>query len=133
MAVQEKLLTADEFWELYAGKPYELIHGRVVPLGGEAVSIPGEAVQIMPVVSVHGWVTISIGAELRQFVRTHDLGGVFGGEAGFRLGPNIVRGADVAFVSREKLEQIDWKKYVPFAPDLAVDCLAARHGRRSDG
>jgi len=41
------------------------------------------------------------------------------------MGPNILRAADVAFISNARLAQIsDPKKYVPFAPDLVVEVIS---------
>jgi Uma2 family endonuclease len=111
MGVQEKLLTVEEFWEQYAGKPYELVEGVVVA--------------VAPAGGTHGATIGRPTTQLGTFVHLHELGEVFGAETGFQLGPKIMRGADAAFVRQEKLEQVEEPdKYIPFAPDLAVEVVS---------
>jgi len=64
MAGQEKLMTVEEFWELYAGKPYELVNGRIT--------------EMTPIGITHGGVTRRVGALLGAFVDEHGLGEVVG-------------------------------------------------------
>src|SRR5688572_9785566 len=107
MVLQEKHLTAEDFWKQYAGQPYELIEGA--------------AVERMPTGYLHGAVTRRVAALLGDFVDEHQLGDVVGAETGFRLSEQELRGADAAYISREKLATIkDPEKFLPFAPDLAV-------------
>ncbi len=111
MVVQERLVTVEEFWEEYEGKPYELVHGRIL-----AVSPTGFA---------HGATTSRIAALLRQFVDQHNSGEVLGAETGFQLDQHTLRGADCAFITRDKVESlIEPEKYIPFAPDLAVEVVS---------
>jgi Uma2 family endonuclease len=110
MAVQPNLMTVEEFWAHYAGQPYELVNGEVV-----AVSPTGYT---------HGAIVRRIGASLGQFVDAHKLGDVVGGETGFWLTSTTMRAADVAFISSEKLNTVTERdKYLPFAPDLAVEVV----------
>lgn len=111
MVVQDSLMTVEKFWEQYADKPYELVEGTVVemaPAGGK-----------------HGAVQRRVASRLGDYADEHDLGEVYTGEIGFQLTPNTMRAADVAFVSKERLKQItDPDKYIPFAPDLAVEVVS---------
>jgi len=111
MAVQERLMTVDEFWQEYAGKPYELVRGEVI--------------EVTPTGLSHGAVTRRIGALLGAFVDAHKLGEVLGAETGFWLGEHTLRGADCAFISAEKMRSVqDPDKFAPFAPDLAVEVVS---------
>lgn len=117
-AILEKLITADELFELphdMNGNDYrsELNQGELKlmpPTGGE-----------------HGLVTADITIEIGVFVKANNLGRVFGAETGFILerDPDTVKGADVAFITHERLAQIERiERYVPFAPDIAVEVLS---------
>jgi Uma2 family endonuclease len=111
MAVQERLVTVDEFWEEYAGKPYELVHGRIL--------------EVSPTGFSHGATTSRIAALLRQFVDQHQLGEVLGVETGFWLNEHTMRGTDCAYITRDKVELLtEPDKYIPFAPDLAVEVVS---------
>ncbi len=110
MVVTEKLLTVEEFWAQYADTRYELVKG--VP------------VEMPPVSSEHGDIAATIAALLFSYLREHGLGRVKV-ETGYRLEEDTLRGPDISFVSREREAQIaDPRKYVPFAPDLAVEVVS---------
>ncbi len=111
MSVQEKLLTVEEFWELYADRPCELVRGEVIeaPLKGYS----------------HGSVSSRVGSKLGDFADGHQLGDVVGAETGFRLSPNTLRAPDAAFISNARLATItEANKFLPFAPDLAVEVVS---------
>jgi len=111
MAVQEKRLTVEEFWQEYAGKPYELIRGEIVAVTPTGVS--------------HGGVTRRIGTLLGDFVDAHGLGEVVGAETGFWLTADTLRAADCAYINQEKMSQLaNPEKFAPFAPDLAVEVVS---------
>lgn len=111
MALQEKLWTVEEFWQQYAGKPFELINGRVI--------------ECHPKGYLHGAVISRIGAKLGSFVDDHQLGEVVSAETGFWLNKNTMRAADCAFINKEKVAQItEPEKFLPFAPDLAVEVVS---------
>jgi Uma2 family endonuclease len=67
---------------------------------------------------------------LGDFVEAHGLGEVFG-ETGFVLArnPDTVRGPDLSFVSRERLSNFDDARFIPGAPDLAVEILSPSNRR----
>ena len=87
-----KLITADELLELYGkGVRGELIRGvlcETMPSGGE-----------------HGEIVMSLGAELKQFIKARKLGRLFGSDAGVRLerDPDTIREPDIAYISSERL------------------------------
>lgn len=112
MSIQTRPITADEFltWPDEPGCRQELIRGEVVTMslaGGE-----------------HGEIVLLIGYLFVAHLKAHKLGKAFGAETGFIVerDPDTVRGADVAFVSNERLAGvINFKKHIPFGPDLAVE------------
>lgn len=114
MAVQQRLYTADDLWELsHAGddKRYELDEG--------------ELIEMSPTGDAHGELSLWIGHLILSFVIEHDLGVVSGAETGYRLftDPDIVRAPDVGFISKARLTP-PTGKYYPIAPDLAVEVVS---------
>ncbi len=123
MGVREKLLTVEEFWAQYAGKLYELVDGRVVPTWHETTE--GATITLAPAGGTHGATERRVAKHLSNFVDPRNLGEIYSGETGFALGPNILRGAEVAFIGRGKLARItEPAKFIPFAPDLAVEVVS---------
>jgi Uma2 family endonuclease len=114
MSTQTRLMTADEFLVMPDdGLLHELIRGEVVTM-----SLPG---------GEHGEVAGEIFWQITNHVKTARLGKTYAAETGFIIerDPDTVRGPDVAFVRAERLPEItDPAKYVPFAPDLAVEVLS---------
>lgn len=126
MLVQERFYTAEEFWELlgqpeYAGRRVELVEGEIremAPAGGE-----------------HGEVAIGIGSLIWSHVQQNRLGRVTAAETGYVLyknpdpgGRDTVRAPDVGFVSLERAPQPFSEKFVPLAPDLAVEVISPNDG-----
>jgi Uma2 family endonuclease len=74
----------------------------------------------------HGDITAGVTTALRIHVDLHNLGRVVAGDAGFKLAsdPDTVRGADIAFVRRDRVPQPTPVGFPPFAPDLAVEILS---------
>ncbi len=60
------------------------------------------------------------------FVRQHHLGKVMAGEVGIitQRDPDTVRGADVAYVSKERLAHAKTDGYLDVAPDLVVEVVS---------
>jgi Uma2 family endonuclease len=115
MSTQMRLLTADEFldWPDEPGRRQELIRGEVT-----SMSLPGGR---------HGKIAGKILRLVGNHVEAERLGDTYAAETGFIVAhdPDTVRGADVAFVRTERLAAITQpEKYVPFAPDLAVEVLS---------
>jgi Uma2 family endonuclease len=114
MSTQTRVMTADEFLEKSDdGLLHELVRGEVVTM-----SLPG---------GEHGEVAGEIFRLIANHVKRLKLGKVYATETGFLIerDPDTVRGPDVGFVRSDRLPEInDPKKYVPFAPDLAVEMLS---------
>lgn len=114
MSTDLLITTADELFEMPSdGFRYELVRGalrKMSPAGGE-----------------HGEIALFLGGHLMAHVRKHRLGSVYAAETGFRLGstPDTVLAPDVSFVARARTQTIrDRRKFVPFAPDLAIEVLS---------
>jgi len=69
----------------------------------------------------HGDCQVRLGSALREFVVARNLGSVFT-ESGYRLTPHTVRGPDVSFVRKSRLQNLD--EYFDGAPDLAVEIVS---------
>jgi Uma2 family endonuclease len=111
MDINPTILSMEAFYEQYAGKPYELIRGRVI--------------ELPPTGILHGGTERRVTALIGAFVDEHELGEIVGAETGFWLSPDTMRAADCAFISREKMAQItEPQKFAPFAPDLAVEIVS---------
>jgi Uma2 family endonuclease len=69
----------------------------------------------------HNWIRDDILVRFHVFLRQHPHLGRVTSETDFRIGPNTVRRPDVAFISAAKLESVDPRKRLDFAPDLAIE------------
>lgn len=110
--LSQRTMTGAELLDLGDIGPCELIAGRVVfmsPTGGE-----------------HGHLELELGRLLGNFVAERRLGWVMTGEVGVytRRGPDSVRGADVAFVSRARLGARPGRRFLSVAPELVVEILS---------
>ncbi|MCS6872943.1 MAG: Uma2 family endonuclease, partial [Anaerolineae bacterium] len=108
-------LTGDDLLEIQAqtGKRYELIDG--------------ELVEMAPTGMPHSAIEFNIAFLLGQYVRQRQLGRILVGEVGFyvRNDPYTVRGADVAFIRREKLPQTGLPEgFSTIVPDLVVEVVS---------
>lgn len=108
-----RLVTADElFWMPDDGLRRELVDGEVW-----VTPPPGEE---------HGVVAATVLLSLGNHVRAHGLG-IVTTEVGSKVGsdPDTVLAPDVAFVSRERVEQAAvGKGYRAGAPDLVVEVVS---------
>lgn len=89
--------------------------------------IRGELKKMSPTGGTHGILCARIATAMTNFVGENSLGEVFGAETGFVVGrdPDTVIGADVAFVSHERMKDVEnLDKFLPFAADLAVEVLS---------
>lgn len=114
MSTEVQLFTADELLALPRGQVrYELINGELVTMS--------------PAGHHHGKIIIRLTVPLAQYVKQNSLGEVYAAETGFKLrsNPDTVRAPDIAFVTRQRVEEVgDTKGYWPGAPDLAVEVLS---------
>src|ERR1044071_1384406 len=119
MSTTVRLITADELLDM----PDRDEHGNYCILE----LIRGEVRRMSPTGITHGYLCTEVGAEVRNFVKEHNLGIVCGAETGFVVerDPGSVIAAGVAFISRERLAAVKNRdKFGPFAPDLAVEVLS---------
>ncbi|MFN2454521.1 MAG: Uma2 family endonuclease [Pyrinomonadaceae bacterium] len=89
--------------------------------------VAGELRTMSPTGGTHGIICARLAAVLYQHVEAHNLGVVLGAECGFKIGsnPDTVIAPDVAFVRYEQMETVaDIDKFLPLAPDLAVEVLS---------
>lgn len=113
MTTGTRLITAEDLWAMPDKERLELVRGEVrtvAPAGFE-----------------HGAVTINISAPLAMHVKARRLGVVLGAETGFilRRNPDIVRGADVAFVVAARIPAGRLPvKFWEGPPDLAVEVVS---------
>ena len=113
MTAAQKLMTAEELARTSVpGKVLELIRGHLVVRE--------------PPSTRHGAVAARLTVRLGAFVEKERLGLVFAQDTGFKIerDPDTVRGPDVAFVSRERLERIPEAGYAELAPDLVVEVFS---------
>jgi Uma2 family endonuclease len=104
----------DEFWQQYAGQPYELINGQAVPTVDKGYLHEVVTSRVLMCLSVH--------------VEAHYLGEVLGEGVRFAASEQDLRAIDVAFISNSKLASIqNPESYLPFPPDLVVEVVSSRY------
>ena len=88
--------------------------------------INGEVHSMPPAGAEHGAIVIRLSRLLANHVEANQLGVVFGAETGFllRRDPDLVRGADIAFVDKSRITGELPKTFWQGAPDLAVEVLS---------
>ncbi len=93
---------------------------------GSAELIKGEIVHKMPTGRLHGFLEALIASLLVQFVFPRQVGQVLSGEVGIytKRNPDSVRAADVAFISNERLQQIQSQSFLDVAPELIVEIMS---------
>jgi Uma2 family endonuclease len=113
MATAQKLMTAEEFFEL--PEP---------PHGGKLELVRGEVIATPPVGEEHGDVTLDLGAALKQFVKRHHLGRAMT-ETGFllRREPDVVFAPDISFVRGAHM-QPRRRNFREGPPTLAVEVVS---------
>lgn len=116
MAIQERLYTVDDVWELAHRPENDNIHFEL---------IDGELFEMSPPGLQHGDLAVEIAYYLKDFVKKQDLGKVTV-ETGYHPPDTRVTllSPDVAFFSKERMPQSDPRKYVPIMPDLVVEILS---------
>jgi Uma2 family endonuclease len=115
MILQEKLYTAEEFWEIAQlpeneGRRLELEDGVIV----EMASSSQENTVIAGLV-IHF---------LNTFVVPNKLGYVTAPDGGFKLGQRTSRQPDAAFISKTRHAKLKGNQF-PIAPDLAVEIVSS--------
>ncbi len=117
MLIQARIYTSDDLWDIShlpenTGKFFELREG--------------ELYEMSPTGWLHGDVSSELDLQIRQHVKKHRLGRVTAAETGYILyksseGKDTVLAPDVGFVAASRIPSELPEKYVPFAPDLAVE------------
>lgn len=109
---ESRQITGEELARMGDLGPCELVDGRIVPMS--------------PTNWRHGDHVSLITTALRTFVDEHKLGKVLSGEVGIytRRDPDRVRGADVAFVSTERMAKVASESFLDVAPELAVEVIS---------
>lgn len=105
-----RTLTAEAFWQQYAGKPYELVRGEVR--------------QRMPAGLIHGLIAMRLGRRIDMHAAERQLGITLAVETGFRLrraAGESVRAPDIAFIRAERLPSPLPQAFTDLAPDLVVE------------
>lgn len=121
LAEQQKLLNADEFWELLqlpenTDKHWELIEGVIQEMAG---GTGGE----------HGEITVTVSGFIWNHTYPRKLGRMTAAETCYVLfknptGKDTVQCPDVGFVSISRAPKPFTESYVPFAPDFAVEVMS---------
>ena len=114
MVAQERLYTAEEFWEI-AQQP-ENADKRLALVDGEIIEMP-------PSSQVNTVIAGRIGYFLNAVVIPNNLGYVTEADGGFTLTEHNARQPDVAFISKKQHPTLDGVTF-PVAPDLAVEVIS---------
>jgi Uma2 family endonuclease len=109
---KDGLLTIEELPDVVGDALGELIAGRFVPM--------------TPTGRPHARTEVRLAARLETFVTEHGLGEVYTGEVGIliRRNPDTLRGADIAFVSKQRLVNVSPDGFLDVAPDLVVEIIS---------
>ena len=109
---EKTLVTGEELFAMGDVGPCELVEGVIVKMS--------------PTGEPHGIVEGKFYSTLAEFVRKKKLGRVSVGEVGIyvKRNPDTVRGADVVFISNERIAQRGASGFVDVAPDLVVEILS---------
>lgn len=88
--------------------------------------IEGNIIRMSPTGWRHGKYERRLGSRLGDFVETRQLGEVLVGEVGIyiRRAPDTIRGADVLFISQQRLAQVTSASFLDAAPELVVAVLS---------
>lgn len=114
MAITEKLVTAEDLWQMPEpkdGSRYELYKGELVAM--------------TPAGARHGRAALAVGAQLFTFVAEKGLGHVVSNDTGVftEKNPDTVLAPDLAYWSRQRLPELP-EGFVELPPDLAVEVIS---------
>ena len=107
-------ISGEELYDLGDQQRSELIKGKIKTMS--------------PTGFLHGRIEVKIARILGNFMDKSQLGEVFGGEVGIYIkrNPDTIRGADVLYISHQRLQQVKSKSYLDAAPELVVQVLSPR-------
>lgn len=108
----ERLITGEELFRRPDLGPCELVDGRVVPLTLTSF--------------IHGVLVARIGKRLETYAEQTGRGQSANGDVGIyiRRDPDTVRGADVIYISHERLARSRSTSFLDVAPELVVEVLS---------
>ncbi|MCL4262267.1 MAG: Uma2 family endonuclease [Anaerolineae bacterium] len=111
-AKEEVLITGEELAMMGDLGRCELVEGRIV--------------KFSPTKMPHGRYEFEMAKLLGNFVEKHNLGVVMVGEVGVytRRDPDTGRGADVLYISHERLAQVTPGGFMDVAPELIVEVMS---------
>lgn len=121
MALNERLYTANDLWELSHSSEYNEM--RLELREGELIVMPPAGIQ-------YGGYASKLDRMIGNFSDQHHLGMTFAAETDFILftdesGKDTVRAPDVGFVAAARLpDKLPETGYAPFPPDLAVEVVS---------
>lgn len=109
---REQVLTIADLAEAGYDLPGELVRGQFIPM--------------TPTGQAHAAVELNLAFALKSFVQDKHLGKVMTGEVGIitQRSPDTVRGADVAYISYERLKGASAEGYLDVAPELIAEIVS---------
>lgn len=112
VTIKEEIITGEELYELGDIGRCELVEGRVV--------------RMSPVKPDHGRFEFRLAKHISDFVEANDLGEVMVGEVGVfvQREPDTVRGADILYISHERLARATPESFLDVAPELVVEIMS---------
>ena len=93
---------------------------------GRVELIQGKLIRMSPTGFLHGAVESAVGMQLHKFIDEHQLGHILVGEVGLytKRNPDTVRGMDAAFISHQRMKQVQSRSYLDVAPELIVEVMS---------
>ncbi len=111
MTTDVKRLTVEAFWKDYADRDFELSEGKLIevsPSGKKASNVGGLVLTF-----------------INMYLLENPIGETTGADGGYQLDEDTLRAPDVGYYANEKIARVeDDDKYLPFAPDLAVEVVS---------
>lgn len=113
VVVEERKITGEELLQIPNVGRCELVEGEIVPMS--------------PTNMEHAFIEMNIGRLLGNFVAERKIGWVLVGEVGVYIqrDPDTVRGADVAFISKQRLPQRPGEGFLKVMPELVVEIVSS--------
>ncbi len=110
--ISDRAYTPEDLLQMPDGDRYELVNGQLVEGNMSGLAT---------------YLALAIGGELRNFVRAHKLGVVFGSEAQYQCFPNEprkIRKPDVSFVQIGRYSDEIMHGFIRIPPDLAIEVVS---------